>query len=115
MDTIIKAHNAKILSKEKDNNSKQDKTCNCRDQATCPVENNCLKNNIVYKATVQYKDKEQQYIGMIENTFKTRYTLYNSSFKHSMKQKQTELCNLIWTLKDSDTKYKLTWSIIDCT
>ena len=113
MDTIIKAHNAKILNKEEDNNSKQDKTCNCRDQATCPVENNCLKNNVVYKATVQYEDKEQHYIGMTENTFKTRYTLHKSSFKHSTKRKQTELSNLIWTLKDSDTEYKLTWGIID--
>ena len=61
MDTIIKVHNAQILNKEEDNNSKQDKnkTCNCRDQATYPVENNCLKNNVVYKATVQYEDKEE--------------------------------------------------------
>ena len=68
MDTIIKAHNAKILNTEEDNHSKQDNTCNCRDQATCPVENNCLKNNVVYKATVQYEGKEQHYIGMTENT-----------------------------------------------
>ena len=113
MDTIIKAHNAKIFNKEEDNNSKQDKTCNCRDQATCAVENNCLKNNVVYKATVQYEDKEQHYIGMTENTFKARYTLHKSSFKHCTKRKQTELSNLIWTLKDSDTEYKLTWRIID--
>ena len=77
------------------------------------MENNCLKNNVVYKATVQYEDKKQHYIGMTENSFKTRYTLHKSSFKHSTKRKQTELSNLIWTLKDSHTEYKLTWSIID--
>ena len=99
MDSIIKAHNAKILHKEEDNRSKREKTCNCRDQAACPVENNCLKNNVVYKATVQYEDKEQHYIGMTENSFKTRYTLHKPSFKHSTKRKQTELSNLIWTLK----------------
>ena len=114
LDSIIKAHNAKILNKEEDNSSKNDKTCNCRDQAACPVGNNCLKNNVVYKATVQYEDKEQNYIGMTENTFKTRYTLHKASFKHSAKRKQTELSNLIWTLKDNGTEYKLTWSIIDC-
>ena len=71
LDNIIKAHNAKILNKEEDNSGNDDKTCNCRDQTACPVGNNCLKNNVVYKATVQYEDKEQNYIGMTENTFKT--------------------------------------------
>ena len=113
LDSIIKAHNAKILNKEKDNSGNDDKTCNCRDQTACPVGNNCLKNNVVYKATVQYEDKEQNYIGMTENTFKTRYTLHKASFKHSTKRKQTELSNLIWTLKDNGTEYKLTWSIIN--
>ena len=68
---------------------------------------------IVYKATVQYEDEEQNYIGMTENTFKTRYTLHKASFNHSTKRKQTELSNLIWTLKDNGTEYKLTWSIIN--
>ena len=113
-DSIIKAHNAKILNKEEDNRSKHDKTCNCRDQAACPVENYCLKNNVVYKATVEYDDKKQHYIGMTKNSFKTRYTLHKSSFKHSTKRRQTKLFNLIWKLKDSHTEYKLTWSIIDC-
>ena len=113
LDNIIKAHNAKILNKEEDNSGNDDKTCNCRDQTACPVGNNCLKNNVLYKATVQYEDKEQNYIGMTENTFKTRYTLHKASFKHSTKRKQTELSNLIWTLKGNGTEYKLTWSIIN--
>ena len=113
MDSIIKAHNAKILNKEEGNSSKHAKTCNCRDQAACPLENNCLKNNVVYKATVEYEDKKQHYIGMTENSFKTRYTLHKSSFKHSTKRKQTELSNLIWTLKDSHTVYKLTL-VMEC-
>ena len=103
------------IEQGKNNRSKHDKTWNCRDQAACPVENYCLKNNVVYKATVEYDDKKQHYIGMKENSFKTRYTLHKSSFKQSTKRKQTELSNLIWTLKDSHTEYKLTWSIIDHT
>ena len=50
LDSIIKAHNVKILNKEEDNSGNDDKTCNCRDQTACPVGNNCLKNNVVYKA-----------------------------------------------------------------
>ena len=113
LDSIIKAHNAKILNKE-ENSVNDDKTCNCicRDQTACPVGNNCLKTTSFIKP-LQYEDKEQNYIGMTENTFKTRYTLHKASFKHSTKRKQTELSYLIWTLKDNGTEYKLTWSIIN--
>ena len=108
LDNIVKAHNAKILKQEDESNESVGRSCNCRDKAACPVANNCLKNNVVYKATVQHGDNTQHYIGMIENTFKTRYTLHKSSLKHSKNRNQTELSNLIWTLKDTNTNYTLT-------
>ena len=113
MDTIIKAHIAMILKKEEESSKNGERTCNCRDKAGCPVANNCLKSNVVYKATVQHDGNTQHYIGMTENTFKTRYTLHKSSLKHGKNRNQTELSNLIWTLEDKDIPYKLTWSIID--
>ena len=85
----------------------------CRNEAACPVANKCLKTNVVYKATVKYEDKTQHYIGMTENSFKARYTLHKSSFKHSKNRNQTELSNLIWSLTDKGTDYNLTWQIID--
>ena len=113
MDAIIKAHNAKILKKEEESNNNDERSCKCRDKAGCPVANNCLKSNVVYKATVQHEGNTQHYIGMTENTFKTRFTLHKSSLKHSKNRNKTELSNLIWTLKDKNIPYKLTWSIID--
>ena len=112
MDGIIKAHNAKILRKQ-DSTEKDVKSCNCRDKSTCPVDNKCLRCNVVYIATVEYEDKTESYIGMTENTFKTRYTLHKSSLKHSKNRKQTELSNLIWSLKDDNKPYKLSCTIID--
>ena len=113
MDGIIKARNAKILRKENSGTKKDLKSCNCRDKSACPVTNKCLKSNVEYKATVVYEDKSEHYIGMTENTFKTRYTLHKSSLKQSKHRKQTELSNLIWSLKDKNTAYKLSWDIID--
>ena len=113
MDTIIKAHKAKILKKEEESSKSDERSCNCRDKAGCPVANNCLKSNVVYKATVQHDGNTQHYIGMTENIFKTRYTLHKSSLKHSKNRNHTELSNVVWTLKDKDIPYKLTWSIID--
>ena len=97
MDSIVKAHNTKILRKEEENI--EEKSCNCRDKPSCPVENQCLKTNVVYKATVQYDNKTSYYIGMTENSFKTRYTQYKSSLKHSKNRSQTELSSLVWSLE----------------
>ena len=106
MDNIVKAHNTKILSK--DDTTGAGKNCNCRDKTTCPVANKCRTTNVVYKATVKYEDKTQHYIGMTENSFKTRYTLHKSSIRHSKHRIQTELSNLIWSLTDKGVDYKLT-------
>ena len=111
MDSIVKAHNTKILRKEEEN--KEERNCNCRDRTSCPVEKQCLKTNVVYRATVQYDNKTSHYIGMTENSFKTRYIQHKSSLRHSKNRSQTELSSLVWSLKDSSTPYQLTWHIID--
>ena len=54
MDNIVKAHNAKLLLKG-DKKDEEEKGCNYRDKAACPVANKCLKTNVVYKATVTTK------------------------------------------------------------
>ena len=64
MNSIIKAHNAKMLKKSDTNQTEQGKSCNCRDKQTCPVDKKCLTSNVVYKATVNYEDTEQSYVGM---------------------------------------------------
>ena len=78
MDSIFKAHNTKILKKKDEADAKEEK-------ASCPVGNDCLKTNVVYKATVQHENKISNYIGMTENSFKTRYTQHKSSLKHQQK------------------------------
>ena len=69
MDTIIEAHNAKILKKEEESSKNGERSCNYRDKAGCPVTNNFLESNVVNKVTVQHDGNTQHYIGMTENTF----------------------------------------------
>ena len=45
---IIKGHNKKVTSKPCDQRPK----CNCRKKAECPIEGNCLANDVVYKCDV---------------------------------------------------------------
>ena len=103
VNNIVKAHNTKVLRKQEEINKKEERSCNCRDTTLSPIANNCLKSSVVYKATVEYENKTVNYIGMMENSFKTRYNLHKSSLNHNKNQKQTELSSLTWSLKDNNT------------
>ena len=67
--------------------------CNCRKPEQCPVENNCLKKNVVYKATLT---SGVNYIGMTSNTFKTRFNNHINSFKNESKKASTTLAQYVW-------------------
>ena len=47
-----------------------------------------------------------------EGTFKQRYTQHKLSFRNRNYSNSTELSKHIWTLKDSNTNYKIDWSIL---
>ena len=54
----------------------------------------------------------QTYVGLTENTFKTRYLNHTSSFRNKTKRNATELSKHIWKLKDSNASYTINWKII---
>jgi len=58
------------------------KTCNCRKPAECPMDRNCLKESVIYRATVTTEDKNPShtYVGLTKNYFKTRYSNHKTSF-----------------------------------
>ena len=113
MDQVISAHNKYILAKQKPQPAMQN-NCNCRMQSQCPLEGKCLTDNIVYQATVTRHDnhKEDSYIGLTENTFKTRYTAHKASFKHKDKRNATTLSEYIWKLKDANVEHSVKWKLI---
>ena len=57
--------------------------------------------------------EEESYIGLTDNTFKTRYNGHTSSFRNEQYRNATTLSNYIWTLKDKNINYSLKWKIID--
>ena len=74
----------------------------------------CQTKAVIYQAAVTNKaTKEvQTYVGLTENTFKTRYLNHTSSFRTKTKRNATELSKHIWKLKDSNTSYSINWKII---
>jgi len=96
-----------------DNNYfKQEKKCNCRNGDNCPLRGDCQARNIVYQATVATDKDKETYIGLTENTFKTRFTNHKASFKNPKLEKATELSKHIWKLKREKINYSITWKKI---
>ena len=94
------------------NKNGQKKNCNCRKPDECPLEGNCLTAGVIYQATVSEQDKKETYIGLTENTFKTRYSNHKASFKNIKLRNATELSKHLWSLKDAGKEFNVTWKII---
>ena len=107
----IDGHNKSTLRKT---NAVPPKTCNCRQPAHCPLDGNCLKSAVIYQATVATEDNRpaETYVGLTENSFKTRYSNHKSSFRDPNKRLSTELSKCIWDLKDAKIGFSLTWKIL---
>ena len=92
-----------------------DKMCNCRTPADCPLDGECLQSAVVYEATLDAgtaTTTQYKYIGLTENTFKSRFNSHTSSFRHENLRNSTELSKKIWKLKENNTPYKLTWKVL---
>ena len=108
METIIKAHNSKIINKD---HNKTPEKCNCRKKEDCPLPGKCTIQNVIYEAKVKTPNEEKTYIGLTATSFKARYTNHKASFNNRAKSNQTELSKHIWKLKDDGSPYTLTWTI----
>ena len=106
----IDGHNKSILHKK----IVPPRSCNCRVKTECSMSGNCLKESVVYQATVSTEDHHppQTYVGLTENSFKTRYSNHKSSFANANKRNNTELSKYIWYLKENLTKFNISWRIL---
>ena len=114
MKQIINQHNAKILEPKEDKNQ-EERTCNCRDKKSCPLDGNCLKQCVVYQATVTTEDEKKIYIGQTEEEFKTRYNNHKKSFTNTRYKNETTLSKYVWTLKEKNKEYNIKWKVLRTT
>ena len=106
----IDGHNKTIINKKTTQTSDG---CNCRKPETCPMSGHCLKECVIYQATVTTKNKpDQTYVGLTENAFKTRYNNHKASFNNKAKRLNTELSKHIWELKEKNVDFKIKWDIL---
>ena len=107
---IISGHNKKVLSPPKETHG-----CNCRVKKDCPLENNCMITNVVYKATVtnNINNEVKFYIGCTDN-FKPRWTNHKMTFLHKKYKNSTELSSYVHNFtnrSDVDVKFEIIRSV----
>jgi hypothetical protein len=76
------------INRESNNTRKE---CNCRIPGNCPMNGRCLKESIIYQATVTTSESKETYIGLTKNTFKERFNGHTKTFKNPSKRNSTEL------------------------
>jgi len=89
--SIIDAHNKNLLFPTITN---ENRSCNCPQKETCPLNQKCLTLNIVYEATITSDlpgYQEKKYIGLCETAFKKRFTRHKTSFRLERYKNSTAL------------------------
>ena len=102
MKITINSHNHKIINPK---TIPKERTCNYVDKVKCPPSQNCLINNIFYKAVLTSTNptyKEKIYFSIAETTFKLGHWNHQRSFKFLKYKAHTELSNEVWRMKKSE-------------
>ena len=105
MSSIISSHNKRLLRPKT-----TEYGCNCRTRETCPLQNQCLTPNLIYRADVENNANRgtKIYFGLAEKSFKAWFANHN---KKTMKN--TELSKYIWSLKEDQTTFRIRWSLVE--
>ena len=105
-------HNKKVLREMSIPVSSNMKTCNCRNDAVCPMNGNCLDKNVLYEGIItcdlpNYKPK--RYKGICSTTWKERFANHNKAFNNIRYQTDSELALEVWKIKQKNNQFNIKW------
>ena len=112
MKTIINSHNHKITNPK---TITKERTGRGVDKAKCLLSQNCLINNIIYKAALTSTNpcyKEKICFSTAETIFKLRYSNHQSPFKFSKYKTDTELSTEVKRMEKSVLSPVISWEIV---
>ena len=110
--SIITKHNKTVLDPPTSNS---ERTCNCINSKKCHLQQKCLTNNIMYKATItsnQDNYHHKIYYGITGTKFKQRYANHIKFFRHEKHQSDTELWNELCSIKNNNYIPNIVWEIL---
>ena len=85
MKSVIKNHNANLLSKHTTPVAAH--RCSCRQKSECALKNKPLSESLVYKAAISQTPSQinKYYYGTCEKTFKKQYNNHTATFRNKGK------------------------------
>ena len=89
--TKVNAHNRVILRNKPSKNAKR---CNCQQKENFPMNGDCIKESLVYYATISCNDQNYEpklYKGSFKTSFKKRYSNHKKSFNVPFYKYDTKL------------------------
>ena len=116
MKSKINSHNRHVLRSSSNIQACNARLCNCPEAGYCPLNGNCLQNEILYLGRItsdiiNYKPKE--YKGICSTVFKERYRNHNKAFNNERYRTDTELSKEVWAVKNKNGTPKISWSIFE--
>ena len=102
VESIINKHNETDLDPPINTS---ERTCDCINKEKWRLQEKCLTNSIMYKATLTFnQDTDQHKInyGITKTKLKQRYANHIKSFRHDKHQSDTELSNELWSIKNKN-------------
>ena len=106
--TIISNHKKAKINKSVRTND-QKKNCNCRNPNSCPMDENCNVENVIYQAEVTTPATKETYTRLCDTTLKLRFRNHLCSFRNKRYKHATGLSKYIWSLKDQKIAYEIKW------
>ena len=106
MASAIRSHNNSRLKPPQ-----KERPCNCRDKPSCPLNGRCQAEEIIYEAEVTSNAGTKRYVGATAPPFKARYGNHLSSMRNERYKQSTELSKHVWSLKEKQQQYEVTWKI----
>ena len=102
MSSIISSHTKRLLRPRT-----TEYGCNSRTRENCPLQNQCLTPNRLYRADVENNavKENKMYFDLAETSFKARFANH--------KQKSADLSKYIWSLRKDQIMSRIRWSIVE--
>ena len=95
MSSFMSFHNKELLNSR----TGDIKPCHCRNKDECPLNGQCLAQDIVYKCIVSISiNPDKIYLGTAERDFEKRHN-HTKSFRQKRYSKETTLSKYIWEIK----------------
>ena len=103
----IDGHNKSTLSTTSTTNSLDMCSCPRNNKVLCPLSNKCITESVIYiklqsllRTKLPIDLPKLTYVGLTENSFKTRLANHKASFNSFDKWNATELSKYVWELKN---------------